>query len=572
MKKLTDKTFYVITAVITFLIILGMVLILFWVRNLQESMDAMEDRHLMDEAEVADSDLARILRRLRNEIQEFAEKDEVRNAEADYAVLQDREAFAGPVLDLSRTFSSWVKGMRVLYNEKEIYVYNASPDRGPLPESPEAISDMLSIFVNAGDEGYLLCTYGSSGAFRYDLYISLEQLLSVIADPVVPEDSPDTTVFLYDRDAGIYAGRRSGKLRVTLASDDPSANSDILAIIIGLEAQGTADTWKLLVTDEEQVTHTLAGAAISSVISENGRFAVGLITDNLGISEEGLKNARKVITSILLLILGLLGMLLLVLVFYKRNQAKEAKILEMDEINREAEQRFLDARNLEQRDRLETIGVLSSSIAHEFNNLLTPIMGYSAMSMSLVPDTEEELLENLSAIYSASSRAKTLVSRMSVFSKRDDGASFRLLSPDALIGEVGTLLAPSVPPFVDVKTELNCPEPCILGDRIRLIQLFVNLSVNAFQAMKEGGGTLTVITEHEGSSVRVIFSDTGKGIPKEKLSEIFEPFYTTKGEGGTGLGLPIARRIAEGHNAELLVDSAPGCGTTFTVVFPYREE
>jgi signal transduction histidine kinase len=111
--------------------------------------------------------------------------------------------------------------------------------------------------------------------------------------------------------------------------------------------------------------------------------------------------------------------------------------------------------------------------------------------------------------------------------------------------------------------------PPLPGDREQLKQAFLNLVLNALQAMPDGG-TLTVVTEAAEGQLRIRFADTGQGIPQENLERIFNPFFTTRQE-GTGLGLAITHRIIQGHGGRIEVQSLLGAGTTFTVVLPLVE-
>jgi signal transduction histidine kinase len=121
-----------------------------------------------------------------------------------------------------------------------------------------------------------------------------------------------------------------------------------------------------------------------------------------------------------------------------------------------------------------------------------------------------------------------------------------------------------------VHTELAAGAvPPLPGDREQLKQAFLNLVLNALQAMPEGG-TLTIGTETTDGQLRIRFTDTGQGIPQENLERIFNPFFTTRQE-GTGLGLAITHRIVQGHGGRIEVQSRLGAGTTFTVVLPYKE-
>jgi signal transduction histidine kinase len=105
------------------------------------------------------------------------------------------------------------------------------------------------------------------------------------------------------------------------------------------------------------------------------------------------------------------------------------------------------------------------------------------------------------------------------------------------------------------------------ADPNRIMQVFMNLMANAVQAMEAKGGDLLIVTSDSGAEVRISISDTGPGIPREKLKKVFDPFFTTK-ESGTGLGLSISKEIVDEHKGSIYVDSTPGQGTTFTVCLP----
>ena len=250
-----------------------------------------------------------------------------------------------------------------------------------------------------------------------------------------------------------------------------------------------------------------------------------------------------------------------------RRHRKELKRLEkkktaMEQLNRET-------RELAHHQRLETIGTLTASIAHEFNNLLTPIMGYSMLALEKIPQENEELYDSILEIYESSRKAKTLVSRLSDLSRKNTETSFHLLSPDELIQKALDVASPAQGDNVEVKLNLNCWEQRISANEIQITQLMLNLILNAFHAMEDEGGVLTISSDFDEENVRIIVADTGCGIPPEYRERIFEPFFTTKETGrGTGLGLAICAQVVEDHHGDISVESTPGEGTVFTVILP----
>lgn len=243
----------------------------------------------------------------------------------------------------------------------------------------------------------------------------------------------------------------------------------------------------------------------------------------------------------------------------RRNDAMEA-------LNKQTQQ-------LAHHQRLETIGTLTSSIAHEFNNLLTPIMGYSLMALEKLRPEEEELYDDILEIYNASCKAKNIISRLSDLSRKNTDMTFRSVSPDDVIRKTLEVATPAKPRKVEVKRNLNCWDQRLRANEIQLSQLMLNLILNSFHAMEDRGGVLTVDTSFDEKHIHIRVSDTGCGIPEDVKQRIFEPFFTTKEAGkGTGLGLAIAAQVVEDHKGEIKVDSREGEGTTFTVSLPRFSE
>ena len=239
----------------------------------------------------------------------------------------------------------------------------------------------------------------------------------------------------------------------------------------------------------------------------------------------------------------------------QKNQARE-------ELNRQTQK-------LAHHQRLEIIGTLTSSIAHEFNNLLTPIMGNSLLAMEQLPSDEGELYEELLEIYSASCKAKEIISRLSDLSRKNTETCFRQVSPDELIRKMVRTAEPARAKNVQINMNLNCWEQRLTANEIQISQLMLNLNLNGFHAMEPDGGVLTIVSNFDETHIHIQVSDTGCGIPNEIQPKIFEPFFTTKETGkGTGLGLAIAAQVVEDHHGSIRVESRPGQGTTFTVSLP----
>lgn len=280
-------------------------------------------------------------------------------------------------------------------------------------------------------------------------------------------------------------------------------------------------------------------------------------------------SAVKLVTGGGMVVAGIGTLVITVLHLIRRTARVEKEADALRQKNQAMEALNEQTRQLAHHQRLETIGTLTSSIAHEFNNLLTPIMGYSLMALEKLPPEEEELYDDILEIYSASQKAKDIISRLSDLSRKNSDTTFRPVSPDDTVRKTLDVANPARPKNVEVRVDLNCWDQRLLANEIQLSQLLLNLILNGFHAMEAEGGILTITTAFDEKDIRIRVSDTGCGIPADVLPRIFEPFFTTKETGrGTGLGLAIAAQMVEDHHGEIKVDSQVGQGTTFTVRLP----
>ncbi len=254
-----------------------------------------------------------------------------------------------------------------------------------------------------------------------------------------------------------------------------------------------------------------------------------------------------------------------------RSRRRELEIEEIQKKNEAVEELNRKTQQLAHHQRLEIMGTLTSSIAHEFNNLLAPIMGYSMMALEKLPEELTEIYDDILEIYNTSLKAKNLIQRLSDLSRKNSETVFRQLSPDELVQKVLHVAKPAQPKPVEVRTELGCADVTLFGNEMQLSQMLLNLVLNAFHEMEGKGGVLTISTIPQEQSVLIKVSDTGGGIAPEVIPYIFEPFFTTKEVGkGTGLGLSIVAQVIEDHKGDIDVESRLGVGTTFFVTIPIQ--
>ncbi len=222
-----------------------------------------------------------------------------------------------------------------------------------------------------------------------------------------------------------------------------------------------------------------------------------------------------------------------------------------------------------QSEKMAGLGRLAAGVAHEINNPMSGIMLYANLALEQL-DSEHPVAGDLNVIVQEAERCKQIVTDLLEFSHQ---TSYEQTGVDVGDQIRKTLsLLEKQPSFQNIQFDLEIDKHLsrIRGNPIRLNQVFMNLIVNAAQAM-EGRGGLTIRARHRSSGgiVEISFEDTGPGIPKEIQGQIFDPFFTTKtDQGGTGLGLSVSYAIVREHRGSVRVKSEPGQGTTFTLRFP----
>ncbi|HEV3204040.1 MAG TPA: ATP-binding protein [Gemmataceae bacterium] len=226
--------------------------------------------------------------------------------------------------------------------------------------------------------------------------------------------------------------------------------------------------------------------------------------------------------------------------------------------------------------RLSSVGELASSVAHEFNNILTTIINYARLGLRAESD-DTARTQALEKILKGSQRAATIVSSMLGFA-RNQSTHREMTDVAALVEEVLVLTEKDLSKHrVQVeKNFIGRPQAPVVPGQIE--QILLNLIINARQAMPDGGKLHIDVRENPRTEmVEIRIRDTGVGIPLDQLRLIFEPFYTTKepdenGHGGSGLGLSVCRQIIEQHQGRIRVESLVGKGSTFTVKLPHQEK
>lgn len=225
-------------------------------------------------------------------------------------------------------------------------------------------------------------------------------------------------------------------------------------------------------------------------------------------------------------------------------------------------------------DKLRALGQLASGVAHDFNNSLAAILGRAQLILRRVKD--DELIRSLGIIVTAAEDAAATVRRIQTFARKSVAAELELLDVGGLLGDAIEITRTrwqneARAAGLNVDVTLNAEEGLLtLGNASELREVFVNLIVNAVDAMPQGG-SLNICCKHNGERLRLRFADSGIGMQEDVRERVFEPFYTTKGVLGTGLGLAVSYGIIERHEGLISVESKLGKGTTFYIDLPRAE-
>lgn len=229
-----------------------------------------------------------------------------------------------------------------------------------------------------------------------------------------------------------------------------------------------------------------------------------------------------------------------------------------------------------QRERLAALGTMAGGIAHDFNNALGIIVGFTELLLTDAKQglTEEKATPSLTTILTAAEDAAQIVHRLREFYRTDEAEQVRTtVNLNKLIEQAAALTKPrwqtqAIADGREIRVRADFGEiPAISGDAAELREALTNLIFNAVDAMPRGG-VITLQTRAEGGTVLMRLSDTGTGMSEEVRRRCLEPFFTTKGERGTGLGLAMVFGIIHRHAGAIDIESEPGKGTTFTLSLP----
>lgn len=311
---------------------------------------------------------------------------------------------------------------------------------------------------------------------------------------------------------------------------------------------------------------------------------VSAVIDYADITLPMQKSIVKIVAVAVLLVIFFGLFLLLTGRMFLHQKKVEKENVRLKEVNERLEELRKREEAMAHQQRLQLIGTMTGGIAHEFNNLLTPIMGYSAMMLSEM-EPQNPYYGDIEEILNSAEKAKEIIGQISAFSGKNAKKSFQELLISQTAAKAMLVAESGKPEQVKLSMQLVFEPYWMWGNETQIHQIVLNLCTNAFHAMGKSGGCLTVsgvvrqgkdMAENrffsdkpEQEFYELTFSDTGCGMSEEVKSQIFDPFYTTRKAGeGTGLGLYLVHRMVEEHKGTITVESEPGRGTVFRIYFP----
>ena len=362
-----------------------------------------------------------------------------------------------------------------------------------------------------------------------DRQVAQEAVNALRANPEIRE------ALVFDRRGQLFAG---------FARGGGAGSSRVISVEVPVAIDGGRLGTVRLVRADEPVARRVARYSLISLFVVMAALIAGI----LGLAANALRRANRQ--------LGERAAAL--------GEANEALTVQIAEREKAEDQ-------LRQAQKMQALGQLTGGIAHDFNNLLTVIQGSADILQRPVLD-EAKRLRFAGAIAQTAARAASLTSQLLAFARRQPLRP-ELMDVNERIASMSEIFERSLGAGVSVITDLKIDGCIVEADPAQLESAILNVAVNARDAMP-AGGTLTIRTcldrlNEDRKAVAIVVSDTGDGMDAEVAARVFEPFYTTKGVGkGTGLGLSQVYGFASQSGGDVLIDSAPGKGTTVTILLP----
>ncbi|AEV30317.1 signal transduction histidine kinase [Sphaerochaeta pleomorpha str. Grapes] len=333
-------------------------------------------------------------------------------------------------------------------------------------------------------------------------------------------------------------------------------------------------------------------AAYCPVVIDNGFLIVSAVLDYKEITDQATGGMIKVILLTLLICVILFGVVVLLISSILEKNEIERRNTYLNQLNKTLLTLHDNEQMILHQQRLQNIGTMTSGIAHEFNNLLTPIMGYSTLMVEQM-DTDNPYYDDVQEILKSSEKAKDIIQQILSLGKRTTETVFEYRNVATLLKKTEKMIVGILSPNVSFDLRILDDASGFFCNETQLSQIILNIVLNAEAAIGDGQGTIQVVyrkvrkAEYKGTFLQnqkegqdeqfgmfgqITVTDDGSGMDEETCSKIFDPFFTTKSAtGGTGLGLSIVQNIVAAHKGTITVTSKIGVGSCFSLTFPLAE-
>ena len=570
-KRYSRLRFGIVVSAMILLTVVGIVLSVHMLNDYSALILKNTDNQLISLARSVDLSAESELARYSENLEHTMEHEECKSAEAKWLADDKeqellREALTNSLLGQDKKIADIL-----ILVEKEVRLSRSGNVDYRILESGDAAEGM-EVRPCIGGDGtiYFAIVREAEGRATYAVLIKLASFYEEITANLSAELQNE--IIMTDAGAQVLVHRKEQEVVVDEVSSFTEEDSkfSMLRFLISQQEKAEEGTdFCDAVSSATGKAYTARMAVVPATEDTNGVLAIGVSTDYDEMTRPMRSGTVKLIVYGGTAFLGVICLVILLLHTFRGSQRalREVEILQeknaaMEELNRQTQE-------FAHHQRLELMGTLTSGIAHEFNNLLAPIMGYSILVLEKLPPEETELYDEVLEIYNTSMKAKTVVSRLQDLARKNAGTDFHKLVLDDVVRKVVEIANPAKPKPVELTLDLNATGACIMGNETQISQLLLNLLINAFHATEAKGGTVTVSTTVRDEMFLLSISDDGYGISEEAMKRIFEPFFTTKKGGqGTGLGLAIAEQVVEEHKGTIKVESKEGVGTTFVVEIP----
>ena len=528
------------------------------------------DKHLAELSSTVDHNIEVVLNRCRTELSGLVRGKYFQNNEKTFQQYGDSTGLVRSLKNCAVLLSDYADRILVFNGSEAVISTEEDENLAFHILTENGQEDVFLCVDNAHDKSYLAVSCPSeTNENVYYVLINLEPFFRrVVADTIYE----DHWIVLYDKSCGLTLQNDDDQPEYKIFSaEDILKRQDGYTRIYEYEQNAEMGVSEYSYKTESGIEEKTRIHVIPTAASENRVFAVAVAVYNENIA---IPMKRMMFDSIFAA--AMVAFSAAAAVFLLLHSRRKERELADELASLEKEKKLIDeiVKNQEQvahHQQLETIGTLTAGIAHEFNNLLSPIMGNSMLILEKSRTTDPEIFDNALEVYDASDRAKELVLKILKLSRRQSANQMSPVLPDILITGVLAVSAASIPNNITVKKVINT-DSYIFGDESQLSHMLLNLVLNAVQAMRPESGTLTVQADADGSNVYISVSDTGKGIPEEYIASVFDPFFTTKEVGkGTGLGLSIAQKTASNHGGTITAENLPEGGARFTFTVPIYE-